>query len=79
MNKHKQSNSNPTESNSTSQGLAMRLRTIRQLSEECPAFSESAIRWLVFNAKAKGFESAVFHVGRRVLIDIEAFDRWLKY
>ena len=79
MNKPKHSNSITTQSNSTSQGLAMRLRTIRQLSEECPAFSESAIRWLVFNAKAKGFESAVFHVGRRVLIDIEAFDRWLKY
>jgi hypothetical protein len=60
-----------------------RLRTIRQLSERNPAFTEPAIRWLVFNAKHNGLERAIVRIGKpgsrrpKVLIDEAEFSRWL--
>ena len=55
------------------------LRTVRQLSEELPAFTEGSLRWLVFHAETNGLESALVRPpgNRRVLIDVEAFAAWL--
>lgn len=58
--------------------IAERLRTIAQLAERNPAFSEGALRWHVFNRKANGLDRAIVHVGRRVLIDEVEFSRWLE-
>ena len=58
--------------------ISERLRTLRQLAERNPAFSESALRWHVFNAKRNGLDSSIVRVGRRVLIDEQAFSRWLE-
>lgn len=51
--------------------------TVRQLSENYPAFKENGIRFLLFNSKTNGFESCVQRVGRRVLIDAEKFEQWV--
>lgn len=66
----------------------MQLLTIRQLSERFPAFSEPAIRNLVFCAKPRqfskgkipgnGLNNAIIRVGRKVLIDAEQFQIWLQ-
>jgi hypothetical protein len=34
-------------------------------------------RWLIFNAEENGLERAIVRVGRRVLIDVDAFNEWL--
>ena len=62
--------------------------TIRQLSERYPAFSEPALRNLVFCAKPRlstkgpipgnGLDRAIIRVGRKVLIDAEQFQSWLR-
>ena len=62
--------------------------TIRQLSERYPAFSEPALRNLVFCAKPRqstkgpipgnGLDRAIIRVGRKVLIDAEQFQAWLR-
>ena len=62
--------------------------TIRQLSERYPAFSEPALRNLVFCAKPRqstkgpipgnGLDRAILRVGRKVLIDAEQFQSWLR-
>lgn len=58
--------------------ISERLRTLRQLAERNPAFTEGALRWHVFNAKSNGLDQAIVRVGRRVLIDEVEFSRWLE-
>jgi len=41
------------------------------------AFSEASIRWLIFNEKANGFNCCVKRIGRKVLIDLDAFETWI--
>lgn len=62
--------------------------TIRQLSERFPAFSEPALRNLVFCSKTRqstkgpipgnGLNLAIIRIGRKVLIDVEQFEAWLR-
>ena len=54
------------------------LRTVRQIAESSPVFSEASLRWLIFNAKQNGLEPALIRVNRRVLIDLECFNEWLE-
>ena len=54
------------------------LRTIKQLAQENPAFTEASLRWLVFNARQNGLDAAIIRVGRRVLIDLQKLDAWLE-
>jgi hypothetical protein len=54
-----------------------RLLTIRQFSDLHPSFSESSLRWLIFNEKENGFNQVTRRVGRRVLIDENAFFAWV--
>lgn len=58
--------------------VSERLRTLRQLAERNPAFTEGALRWHVFNAKSNGLDKAIVRIGRRVLIDELEFNRWLE-
>jgi hypothetical protein len=53
------------------------LRTVKQFVQECPAFTEQGIRWLIFNAESNGFSAVIVRVGRRVLLDREEFRRFL--
>lgn len=58
--------------------VSERLRTLRQLAERNPAFTEGALRWHVFNAKSNGLDKAIVRIGRRVLVDELEFNRWLE-
>jgi hypothetical protein len=40
-------------------------------------FSESSIRWLIFNEKTNGFSRCVRRIGRKVLIDLDEFEIWI--
>jgi hypothetical protein len=51
--------------------------TVKQTVETYHWLTESALRSLVFDAKAKGLDRAVIRIGRRVLIDLDEFDAWL--
>lgn len=55
------------------------LRTVKQLAAESGGvFTQGALRWMLFNSERNGLESAVVRVGRRVLVDADAFGRWLE-
>jgi hypothetical protein len=61
--------------------VSQQLRSIKQLAEELRptgAFSEGALRWLVFNASTNGFDTALVRVGRRVFIHRGRFGEWLE-
>jgi hypothetical protein len=58
--------------------VAKRYLTIRQTAQAYPAMTESALRWLRFNGDANGFNRCVLAVGRKLLIDADAFEQWLE-
>lgn len=47
--------------------------TVRQASEQFTAFSESSIRYLIFNEHTNGFHKCVKRVAGKVLISVEDF------
>lgn len=55
------------------------LRTVNQFHEERPAFTHGSLRWLIFNERNNGLAAAgaIVRIGRRVYIDVDAFDRWI--
>lgn len=55
------------------------LLTLRQFAETNPAFSESSLRWQIFNANTNGLtkSGAILRNGRRILIDPEKFHAWI--
>ena len=54
------------------------LKTIKDFAALGP-FSESQLRWLIFNANRNGLTQAgaVVRLGRRVYLDVAGFDRWI--
>lgn len=54
------------------------LRTVKQVAQTFPAFSVGALRWMIFTSKSLGLTGAIFRVGKRVLIDVEAFECWIQ-
>lgn len=56
------------------------LMTVRQISEEYPAFSAGALRSYVFNSDFNGLKDigAIKRIGKRVLIDIHLFFEWIE-
>jgi hypothetical protein len=58
--------------------MKRKLKSIKELASLGP-FSENTLRWLVFNASSNGLQAldAIVRVGRRVYVDIDAFDRWI--
>lgn len=63
------------------------LLTVKQLSMRHPAFTEIAIRNLIYAAKPRqtkegttqpnGFESVIIRVGRKILLDEKKFIEWV--
>ena len=51
--------------------------TPKKLSVAEDAFSESSIRWHVFNAKRNGLEPHVRRIGRKVIINVAGFRQWI--
>ncbi|MBK5965233.1 hypothetical protein CCR95_14330 [Thiocystis minor] len=56
------------------------LVTVKQLVAVQPALSEGGVRWDLFNRDINGLTKigAIFRRGRRILIDPEAYLRWLE-
>lgn len=52
--------------------------TVPQLCGKYPAFTQPAIRWLLFNRATNGLDAVVVQLGRRVLIDEAEFVGWLR-
>lgn len=50
---------------------------VKDVPSKYPAFTESSIRWAIFNSATNGFNKVIRKVGRRVLIDEEAFLQWI--
>lgn len=58
---------------------SIKLTTPKKLPELYPGvFTEASIRWLIFNEKTNGFCSCVRRVGRKVLIDLDEFESWIR-
>lgn len=55
-----------------------KFQTIKQLAAHNTAFSEPSLRWLVFNAETNGLSKAVIRIGRKILIDTDAFSEWIE-
>jgi hypothetical protein len=57
---------------------ARRFATVPQLAAQHPAFSVGALRWLLLRRQQNGLAAAVVKIGpRRLLIDVDRFERWL--
>lgn len=57
---------------------AKRLATVKNIPKIYPGvFSESSIRWLIFNEKENGFTQCVRRLGKKVLIDLDQFESWI--
>jgi len=52
--------------------------SVKLLAEKHPGFSESYLRYLIFNSKTNGFNKCVTRIGRKVLIDEDAFLKWFE-
>ncbi|MDD2739914.1 MAG: hypothetical protein PHR94_13365 [Methylomonas lenta] len=56
------------------------LNTVKQHAMKCQAFTEGAIRMLIFNENKNGLADAgaIVRIGRKVLIDEEKFFDWIE-
>lgn len=55
-----------------------RLATVKKIPELYPGvFTESSIRWLIFNENLNGFSRCVRRIGKRVLVDLDSFEAWI--
>ena len=54
------------------------LRTVKQITEECPAFGENRLRCLIKRAASNGLNEmgVIYRDGRRVMIHRGKFNRW---
>lgn len=50
--------------------------TVNQFARKHPWPTEAGLRWLIFNSKDNGFGKCIMRIGRRVLIDENAFFKW---
>lgn len=55
-----------------------RLLTVNQFVKEHPWPPIGGLRWLIFHEKSNGFNKVVVRIGRRVLLDVDAFYAWAK-
>ena len=56
----------------------MKLYTVTHFCQAYPSFTTGGIRALIFNAEKNGFKQCIRRIGRRVLIDVEAFYAWVE-
>ncbi|MGE3319095.1 MAG: hypothetical protein AB7I18_07340 [Candidatus Berkiella sp.] len=55
-----------------------RLATVKKIPQLYPdIFTESSIRWLIFNEKQNGFSQCIRRIGKKVLIDLDSFEAWI--
>lgn len=54
------------------------LLTVKQMAGKYPAFSESSLRYHIFHEAKNGLDKAIRRIGRKILIDEEAFFAWVE-
>lgn len=54
----------------------MKWASVRQLAKIYP-FSESSLRYWLFNSKTNGLEKCLRRIGTKLLINLEEFDHWI--
>jgi len=52
--------------------------SVPDTAQKYPVFTQSALRWMLFNREQNGFNRCVVRVGRRVLIDEVELVAWLR-
>jgi hypothetical protein len=66
----------PSSSSQLNSGL--RLGSVHDLVADHPALTESAVRALIYRAKTNGLDKHLYHLGRRVFIDLRGFEKWVR-
>jgi hypothetical protein len=56
---------------------ARELLSVPDVCARYPALRLGGLRWQLFRRRENGLDRAVVRVGRRLLIDAAAFERWL--
>ena len=51
--------------------------TVRQFAEKFPFTTQSGLRYYIFNASKNGFDKVIKRIGSKVLINAEAFEKWI--
>ncbi|WP_131781171.1 hypothetical protein [Legionella gresilensis] len=54
-----------------------RLARVKKIPEIYPAFTESSIRWLIFNEHQNGFSRCIRRIGKKILLDLDQFESWI--
>jgi hypothetical protein len=59
--------------------MARNLKTVTAFVAERQAFTTGQVRWWIFNESNNGMkqQGVVVRLGRRVYLDLDAFDRWV--
>lgn len=58
--------------------IGKRLATVKQIPDLYPGvFTQSSIRWLIFNEVQNNFSSCIRRIGKKVLIDLDLFEQWI--
>ena len=52
--------------------------TVAQMSQRFPAFTQGSIRWLIFNEKDNGFSKVIRRIGRKVIINLQEFKKYIE-
>ena len=55
----------------------LRLATVSEIVAGYP-FTELGLRALIFRAGSNGLDAAILRIGRRVLLDLDAWECWLE-
>jgi hypothetical protein len=59
--------------------MKRKLETVEAIADTGP-FTQAQVRWWLFNRAINGMDDlqVVTKIGRRVYIDVDAFDRWIE-
>ena len=60
------------------QSCAPKFLTVKQYAERYPFPSESSLRWHLFHSSTNGLESAVIRIGKRIVLDLDALNAWIR-
>lgn len=52
--------------------------TVSQFAKEKGFISEAGLRYLIFHADTNGFNQVIKRIGKKILIDFNAFELWLQ-
>lgn len=51
--------------------------TFAQAAQRFPAFTEGSLRWMRFNGDTNGFNQCVRKIGKKCVISVRDFEKWL--